>query len=462
MGSGTTWALPSAWTPTPTSRPMTAPSRWQGQAVVVTDGGDLILDSCDFRRSSADYIVSAAPAKPALIRNAIFGEFTISGAATGNSDDGEAVTLVDNSHACLENDPCGGGILCEDGGLGVFCSCYTPDVTGEEVCLDGEGQVMLAMAELSAQETIGDEHVLLALKVMALGGTTPVLWSLEPSSEHYHIYLDHSHGILLQDTNVTVRATAKPIKSVHPNGDLDIFISPTLNSSPNEPHALKVEGKHFLCGKEQYYNGSCSECMRIGDGGEGVSCSKPGSTLETISLKQGYWWPNLISLDVRQCIYPSACRGGSDVSSINGYCDQGYKGTILRGVCQQLCHEHGLPVPQVWRQRRDGAGRGVRNLGGDVHGDHGCLPCWGHRYGGEGQQRHSRVGQDDEDVLVQEVWVHFAIHWEEHCWGECQRRCSGLADGGVGDVGEKGKDEGVLTGEEKKELLLLEEASDAQ
>ncbi|CAN0530171.1 unnamed protein product, partial [Scytosiphon promiscuus] len=55
---------------------------------------------------------------------------------------------------------------------------------------------------------------------------------------------------------------------------------------------------------------SCESCTSIGNEGEGVNCTTPGSTLVSLPIRPGYWRSGVTSTAVHKCRHRGACIGG--------------------------------------------------------------------------------------------------------------------------------------------------------
>ncbi|CAM9117899.1 unnamed protein product, partial [Laminaria digitata] len=88
------------------------------------------------------------------------------------------------------------------------------------------------------------------------------------------------------------------------------------------------------------YTGNREPCNEkdIDGGTEGVDCTQAGETLQALSVKEGYWRAALDLSVSPECFNEGACKGGSDVSEVQEYCNDGYEGVdepfyILWSVC---------------------------------------------------------------------------------------------------------------------------------
>lgn len=76
-----------------------------------------------------------------------------------------------------------------------------------------------------------------------------------------------------------------------------------------------------------YYDGD--ECVRCGDVtslSEALQCEEKGILLSTLPLAEGFWRSSDNTTIIRECLYQSACKGGSEISESNDYCAKGYQG----------------------------------------------------------------------------------------------------------------------------------------
>ena len=80
--------------------------------------------------------------------------------------------------------------------------------------------------------------------------------------------------------------------------------------------------------------GVCEDC-EYGDLGKIPSCelafehtTSNGSTIDQLKIDAGYWRPTIDSVNIYECYYAKACRGG--LTDAEGYCDEGYKGACKR------------------------------------------------------------------------------------------------------------------------------------
>ena len=87
-----------------------------------------------------------------------------------------------------------------------------------------------------------------------------------------------------------------------------------------------------LCNKLFYYSldGQCVRCP------EGTDCpTDGGSTIEMLTLKEGFWRISSSSSDFLQCPMPGACIGGTAFTNKgNGYCNEGHGGPLCAVVSE--------------------------------------------------------------------------------------------------------------------------------
>ncbi|CAN0130030.1 unnamed protein product, partial [Laminaria digitata] len=51
-----------------------------------------------------------------------------------------------------------------------------------------------------------------------------------------------------------------------------------------------------------------------------------GATKALLPVEEGFWRANKESLDVYQCLHSDACAGGTEITSSDDYCEEGYEG----------------------------------------------------------------------------------------------------------------------------------------
>ncbi|CAM9421055.1 unnamed protein product [Choristocarpus tenellus] len=313
---------------------------WQGDSILQNDGGELVLEGCDFSGSAAKAAVSSV--STAVIRNAVVGDQTFE-MATNN------MALVDNALTCSDSQSCSPGV-CLDGELGVYCQCYASLVTGKEVCMDGGGNITMWVSKAPDVVTYWPAMVEFTLAVHAQGGSEPVLWNISTSSSDFNISLYPSSGMLPPGSSVSVRVEALP--GLEMGGNLTTSFT-AEGFAPRTTASVDVLATYFLCRAFEYADFrvqsvtdlpgipssepegefeteeenevECTQCAEI-EGADGVDCSTPGATLKGLPLKDGYWRATTQSLVVRECVNSDSCVGGTLVVDSDEYCASGYLG----------------------------------------------------------------------------------------------------------------------------------------
>ena len=305
---------------------------WRGDTVVYNPNsaeGSLVLNSCDFRGSSAAKAV-VSPFSDAEIRNAIVSNLTFKNVVSGTLNN--SLTLVDRALDCSDSNACGRG-ACVDSALGVLCEC----LEGGE-CLNDGGDLSLRLQTSAENETFSPESVRYELLVSAaLTGTTNAIWNLAFEGGDLDLDVVPSSGVLPPGDSVLVQVTGTPSKQ-YVGGDLTSTFSLTSVGGTTTDSAgdikLEVNSTFYFCQAYEYAiprNGDdsndllCEQCASI-EGGEGVKCENPGATLASLPIRPGYWRSNSESLVVFECLHSNACKGATMMSSSEDYCAAGYSG----------------------------------------------------------------------------------------------------------------------------------------
>ena len=309
---------------------------WLGDTIIFNTNsatGSLVLDSCDFSRSSATMPV-ISPNSNAEIRNAVISSHTFDNGITGALNG--SLALVDRALDCSDSNVCGIG-ACVDTTLGVLCECLE-----DGQCLDDGGELFLFIGRSPATETFDPDPVTFELVVATGNGTTFTIWDLGFESEELDLDIVPSGGALPPGSNITVAVTGTPAKQ-DVGGKLSIKF--TLRSVGNARHAsttitsLEVTTTFYLCPANEYASPqiddanrvSCTTCDTI-EGEEGVDCMDPGPTLASLPIRPGYWRSSQSSSVVLECLHPEACKGATEVSGSDDYCEDGYM-----GPCESMC-----------------------------------------------------------------------------------------------------------------------------
>lgn len=303
---------------------------WLGDTIISNTNsaiGSLVLDSCDFSRSSATIPVTS-PDSNAEIRNAVVSSHTFNTDTTGAPD--TSVALVDRALDCSDSDVCEAG-KCVDTKLGVLCECIE-----EGKCLDDGGELFLNITKYPAAETFDPDPVKFELVISAGRGTTYTLWNLGFETDELDLDVVPSSGVIPPDSNVTVAVTGTPSKQ-DVGGELSIMF--TLRSVGSAPSAsttnvtLEIPAIFYLCQANEYARPlnddanrvSCEACDTI-EGEKGVDCKSAGPTLASLPIRPGYWRSSQESSVVFECLHPEACKGATKVSGSDDYCEAGYFG----------------------------------------------------------------------------------------------------------------------------------------
>ena len=306
---------------------------WLGDAVVLNlndADGSLILDSCDFRGSSATMAV-VSPNSDAHIRNAVVSSQTFAN-AIDDTDSSGSFTLVDRALDCSDSNACGAG-ECLNSSLGVLCECLE---NGE--CLHGGGKLSLTVETPAAAVTTYPESVSYVLALSAdTDGTTHAIWELDFEADDLDLKVFPSSGVLPPGGTVNISVTGTSANQDVGGNLISYFDVTTVGMTSLDSttdNELEVSSTFYLCNAYEYampLDGddegtfSCEQCATI-DGEEGVDCDSPGATLASLPIREGYWRSSLESLEIRECLHSDACAGATEVSSSDGYCADGYKG----------------------------------------------------------------------------------------------------------------------------------------
>lgn len=311
---------------------------WRGDTVVYhrnSDAGSISLDSCDFRSSFASMAVFSLNSD-AKIRNAVVDDATYAHAGRFNN----SLTLVNRAMDCSSQGICGPG-ACVDSALGVLCECLEADT-----CLhDGGGVGGSALSAVlntpPERETYSPDQVSFELVVSSEGdGTSYAIWNLEFEADDLELLVAPSSGIVPTGGNVTVSVTGTPAgQDVGGNLTSRFYLNSGGNTSAGGNSiegvdvTLAVESAFFLCSAFEYavplendtIGVSCEQCVSI-DGEEGVACERPGATLASLPIREGYWRSGRDSVRVHECFTSDACAGATVVASADDYCQDGYQG----------------------------------------------------------------------------------------------------------------------------------------
>ncbi|CAN0155805.1 unnamed protein product, partial [Ectocarpus fasciculatus] len=311
---------------------------WTGDTVIRNSNsatGSLALDSCDFSESSAAMVVTSTQSY-ATIRNARVDHLTIENAALVNG----SLVLVDNAFDCGTSGICAAG-ECVDSVLGVLCECLS-----EGYCLDGGGVLSVDVLTPPPNVTYSPDPVYFELLVSAApDGATPAIWNLSHEADDLGLQVLPSSGILPPGENVTVAVTGSPLQDDVGGVLVSRFVvasagSGTAESSSTGGVELEVESAFYLCQAFEYAmpvdsdddpddpdaaSVVCLQCASF-DGAEGLDCESPGATLASMPVREGYWRSSQASLVVHGCLHSDACAGGTQVSSSDDYCKEGYTG----------------------------------------------------------------------------------------------------------------------------------------
>eukprot|EP00903_Cladosiphon_okamuranus_P020452 g18772.t1 len=323
---------------------------WTGETVIQSTNpaaGSLVMDSCSFSESSAAMVV-ASTNSDAQIRNAVIDHGTIENAATVN----DSRVLANRALDCDDPNACGQG-ECVDSDLGVLCECLA-----NGVCLDGGGALSVGVKTAPPDVTFSPSPVYFELVVSAAAeGSTPAIWRLACEADDLDLQVFPSSGVLPPGDNVTVAVTGNPLREDVGGNLLSRFVVTSVGSDSSGSTAgvdVDVESAFYLCQAFEYalpvggegpdVSTTCQPCVTI-DGEEGVDCELPGATLASLPLREGYWRSSRQSEVIHSCLHSEACAGGTQVSSSDDYCAEGYKGPYC-AVCagdyregtSHICH----------------------------------------------------------------------------------------------------------------------------
>eukprot|EP00752_Nemacystus_decipiens_P008150 g7289.t1 len=314
-------------------------SGWMGDTVIHNSNpaaGSLVLEKCDFTQTSSTMTV-VSPNSDAEIRNAYVGDGTFENAIMVN---GSAV-LVDRVLNCEDPNACGPG-QCVDSDLGVLCECLE---NGD--CLGRGGDLSIDVRTEPAAVTYSPDEVYYELTVAAgEEGTTPAIWNLTIVSDDLALLVFPSSGVLLPGDEATVSVTGTPLRE-DVGGDLvsRFIVRSVVTGASGSTNAveLKITSAFFFCQAYEYAalpddddpdsSVLCEQCVTI-VGDQGVDCERPGATLHTLPIREGYWRSSPGSLTIHPCLYSEACGGGTKVSSSDDYCREGYRGPYC-AVCKE-------------------------------------------------------------------------------------------------------------------------------
>ena len=321
---------------------------WLGDAVVFNanpESGSLILEGCDFNRSSASLAV-ISPNSDAVIRNAAVSDFTFNN-ALGTTD--SPLALVDRALNCRDPDACETQ-GCVDSSLGVLCPC----LKGGK-CLDDGGELSLTIETPPDVETFRPDPVSYELRVSSSGsGTTDAIWQLDFAANDLVLEVFPSSGVLPPGGSVLVQVSGIPSgRDVGGNLTSKFILSSVISATfvPTAVDSITVVATLYMCKAFEYarplYNDddddgvSCEQCANIASE-VGVNCTYPGATEGMLPIQAGYWRSSRASREVLACLHSKACVGATNISSADDYCADGYK-----GPCESTYVE---TLPQVRKQ----------------------------------------------------------------------------------------------------------------
>lgn len=302
---------------------------WLGDTVIYHKNavaGSLVLDSCDFSKSSAAMAV-ISPHSDAEIRNAVVGDRMFANASTLSS----SMKLVDRALDCSVPGVCGAG-ECVNSTLGVLCECLQ---SGE--CLNDGSKLSLSVETPPAAKTFSPDLVSYELRVSsAADGKTYTIWDLVAEGGDLHLDIVPSSGVLPPNGTVVVKVVGTPTKEdVGGNLTSSFELMSVSNTSAGSTAGVRlpVVSTLYLCPAFEYANPPdsedglvlCEQCATIA-GGKGVNCDTPGATLASLPIRPGYWRSTLTSRVVHRCLNSEACIGNTRVSGSDDYCKDGYKG----------------------------------------------------------------------------------------------------------------------------------------
>lgn len=141
-------------------------------------------------------------------------------------------------------------------------------------------------------------------------------------------------GITWSDDELAYQATCS-LPKLDQAGEW--FIVPSLDGDDfDEPHPIRMQ---CPAGEFEDKDTKCKPCPK------GADCWKPGITLGTLPIEEGYWRASSTSSKVHECVLgPSACRGSLKTENSSkelytnstDYCHEGYEGPI----CSTCSHEY--------------------------------------------------------------------------------------------------------------------------
>eukprot|EP00903_Cladosiphon_okamuranus_P009051 g8653.t1 len=330
---------------------------WMGSDVVLADRtGELELDGCDFRGSTARRLVSVPDdGVPAIIRNAHLGDGNYEAVSYGADLENSSMSLFGSNIADCSGSGCGSE-ECMDGDLGVYCSCYTTVVDKASTCLgqsgtltlEGPGSVVSTtypanpstefILSWNTSDSIGVAGV--DSQDSAEGGLMdPGLWELnwrdDPSSVAWVAV--PSNGLTYPGESITIYVEGRVSKEW--NGlSTTSFASEAPFQAEVDPARVTVNATFFYCTQGQYWDGTeCQSCGDVGLNPQGLSCDREGTLLETLPLQAGFWRSALTSTTIRECFNDDACVGSARsqhrIAEPDEYCATGYSGPYC-AVCE--------------------------------------------------------------------------------------------------------------------------------
>lgn len=288
-----------------------------------------------------------SPNSGAVIRNPAVSDFTYEN-ALGTIDNPFA--LVDCALNCSDANACETR-GCVDSALGVLCPCHKGGK-----CLNDGGELSLGIETPPDVETFRPDPVSYELRVSsARSGTTDAIWKLDFEADDLVLDIFPSSGVLPPGGSVLVHVTGMPSGRDVGGALTSKFVLNSVGNAtlgPTTVDSITVIATWYMCKAYEYarplYNDdgddgvSCEQCTTIATEA-GVNCTYPGATEGLLPIQGGYWRSSRASREVLACLNSKACVGGTNISTADDYCADGYE-----GPCEST---HVKILPQAWMNK---------------------------------------------------------------------------------------------------------------
>lgn len=226
-----------------------------------------------------------------------------------------------NTIDCLSVENCDD---CVDGIFGITCSCYMYEM--DEICHD-DGELQVKSITTPGAVFFPD-MVEFEIEIVNTGNSG-IVWKLEREREiDNQVSIFPSSGFLQKDDSIRSIVNLKPEQGE----TSDVY----LVSQSDTITDVDVEIVYYVCKESQIEveDDVCESCeLSINGDTDSYECTSNGVTLKNLPINDGYWRHDTASLDIRKCFHEDACKGGSEVSNSDEYCESGYRGPYC-DICE--------------------------------------------------------------------------------------------------------------------------------